>query len=72
MKRVRFVTQLTVIDHNFGYMANKFLQYLGFSAASSSLQARQRMDNKKITPRKEAKKQKHKTAPGADYQPGGF
>lgn len=72
MKRVKFVTQLTVIDHNFGYMANKFLQHLGFSATTSSLTARQRMDKRKITPRKNSKTKKHKTAPGPDYQPGGF
>lgn len=72
MKRVKFVSQLTVIDHNFGYMANKFLQHLGFSATTSSLTARQRMDKRKITPRKKSKAKKRKTAPGPDYQPGGF
>lgn len=72
LKRVTFVAQLTVLDHNFGYVANRFLQYLGLSTTTSScLLARQRMDKRKTTPRKKGKKSSNVT-PGPDYQPGSF
>lgn len=71
MKRVTFVTQLTILDHNFGYVENRFLQYLGFSDTDNSLLSKKRMDMKKTTPRRKIKK-RNVTKPGPDYQPGGF
>ena len=74
LQRMTFLTQLTIIDHNFGYVANRFLQHLGFSMTSASVLAKQRMDKQKVTPRKAPKKSKKKSesTPGLDYQPGSF
>lgn len=70
---MRFVSQLTIVDHNFGFEANKFLQHLGFLMTSSSILTRKRMDKRKLTPSKAPKKSKRTTAtPGPDYQPGNF
>lgn len=71
-KRVTFVTQLTIIDHNFGYEANHFLAYLRFSFTYNSVVARKRMDKRKETPPKRKRNKKHLVSPGPVYQPGNF
>lgn len=72
LRRVKFVTQLTVLDHNFGYVSNRFLQHLGISLTPEGALSRKRMDKKKVSPLKGPKKSKKKSAPGPDYQPGNF
>lgn len=72
LKRIKFVTQLTIVDHNFGFVENKFMQQLDFAESPESLLTKERMDKKKTTPRRSAKKKKHMTKPGPDYQPGAF
>ena len=74
LKRVTFATQLTINDHNFGYVANRFLQHLGLSRTSASVLIKQRIDKQKVTPKKAPKKSKKKmkSTPGPDYQPGNF
>ena len=47
LKRVNFLTQLTLLNHNFGYVANTFLQHLGCSTSSESLRVKQRMEKRK-------------------------
>lgn len=71
LQRVKFVTQLTLVDHNFGYVANRFLQHLDFAQSTESLLAKERMDKRKTRAPKSRKK-KTSTKPAADYQPGGF
>lgn len=52
LKRVIFATQVTIIEHNFGYEANKFKEHLEFSSTPNSVLAKQRMDRRKIAPQK--------------------
>lgn len=70
----KFMTQLTIIEHNFGYEANQFLANLGFSFPFSSVVARKSMDRRKETPSKPKRKQNKKdlASPGPDYQPSNF
>lgn len=72
LQRVTFVTQLSILDHNFGFVSNRFLQHLGISLTSKGVLSRQRMDKRKVTPPKPKKKSKKMSAPGPDYQPGSF
>lgn len=44
LQRVTFVTQLTILDHNFGYLANRLLQHLGIPITTASVLAKKRMD----------------------------
>ena len=64
--------QLTVVDHNFGYVANRFMEYLGVSTTSYGLLSKERMDKRKITPRKTARKKQKPESPGPEYMPGNF
>lgn len=55
LKRVQFVTQLTILDHNFGFVAKKFLQHLEFAQSTESLLTKERMDRRKTPPPQSAK-----------------
>lgn len=73
LKRVIFVMQLTVIEHNFGYVANSFIEYMGLSSTSYGVLANKRIDIRKVTPRKTIKSNtKAAATPGPDYMPGNF
>ena len=72
LKRVNFLTQLTLLDHNFGYVANKFLQHLGYSTSSESLRLRHRMDKRKIALRNKSNKKQCVTKPCDGYQAGNY
>lgn len=72
LKRVRFMSQLTVLEHNIGY-ENTFIAKIGFPSTTQAATTRKKMDKAKISPRQPAKKRKTRQAPpSADYQPGGF
>lgn len=71
LKRMEFVTRLTILDHNFGYAANRFLQYLDFQESPESRLTKERMDQRKTALRR-GKKRKLPFSPAPDYQPGGF
>lgn len=68
------MTQPTITDHNFGCVANRSLQHLGFSMTSTSVLATQRIDKQKVTPENSPNKskKKSKSTPGPDYQRGSF
>lgn len=72
LKRVKFMAQLTVLEHNFGYQHNTFIAAIGFPSTSKSVEIRKKMDKARVSPR-QPKKKRRKTVPeSADYQPGGF
>lgn len=52
------MTKATILDHNFGYVANRFLQHLNVTESPESLPAKQRMDTRKTQERQSAKRKK--------------
>lgn len=72
LKRRNFLTRLTIIYHNFGFVANKFLQHLDFPESAESILTKRRMVQRKTAERRSAKRKKLDFNPGPDYQPGGF
>ncbi|MPC23964.1 hypothetical protein E2C01_017033 [Portunus trituberculatus] len=69
LKRIQFVTRLTILDHNFGFVANKFLQRLDFPESPESFLTKRRMDQRNTALRRSAKRRKLDLNPGPDYQP---
>lgn len=46
LKQVIFIHQVTVIEHNFGYQANRFLQFLGFTPIPNAFTSKKQMDKR--------------------------
>ncbi|MPC46624.1 hypothetical protein E2C01_040347 [Portunus trituberculatus] len=55
---MNFVTHITIVDNNFEYEANIFLQHLSISSASKVVLSKKKMDKRKVTPVKGKKKTK--------------
>lgn len=72
-RRVRFMAQLTVLEHNIGYEHTRFIAAVGFPSTTQAAITRHKMDEAKISPRQPTKRRKTGKGPlSADYQPGGF
>lgn len=73
LKRVQFMAQLTVLEHNMGYELNRFIAAIGFPSTTEAAATRRKMDQARTSLRQPAKKRRTGKGPlSADYQPGGF
>ena len=70
--RVMFACQLTIMEHNFGYEATKFMEYLGLPSTKEASITLQKMDKRKVSPRQNKKRLRVKETKSADYRPGYF
>ncbi|KAK3862706.1 hypothetical protein Pcinc_031463 [Petrolisthes cinctipes] len=75
LRRVNFVAQVVILDHNFGFEEAYFPRHLGFKTAvskSANLQFLQKEYCRSVTPKKTARRKKKSAAGSSDYCPGGF
>ncbi|KAK8373364.1 hypothetical protein O3P69_019914 [Scylla paramamosain] len=74
LNRVRFMSQLTILNHNLGYESTHFIAHIGFPSTAERIKTMEKMDKSRKSPRQQQKKRttRRKESASADYQPGGF
>ncbi|KAK3880998.1 hypothetical protein Pcinc_014547 [Petrolisthes cinctipes] len=75
ISRVNFITQVVILEHNFGFEAAYFPRHLGFKTTackSANLQFLQKESIRSSTPKKTVRCQRKKSGNSADYISGGF
>ena len=56
LRRVRFMSQLTALNHNLGYESNRFIVFIGFSSTTESSMAKKKMDKARVSIRQARKR----------------
>lgn len=69
--RVKFASQVTVLEHNFGYQDVNLLREM-FGTNPAIEKVLKRKESRKITPTKGKHKKNVKEAPSEEYKPGEY
>ncbi|KAK4290786.1 hypothetical protein Pmani_036345 [Petrolisthes manimaculis] len=75
ISRVNFISQVVILEHNFGFEAAYFPQHLGFKTTackSANLQFLQKESIRSSTPKQTVRHQRKKSGNSSDYISGGF
>lgn len=66
LQRVRFISQLTILEHNLGNKSNSFIDYKGFSSTPQARITRTEMDKARTSYHSEKRRTETKTPESTD------